>query len=451
VAAASGEPPPPGVDANSTSGRDEPGSSTFTPSQTFAYDAAGNRLEVTDNGMTTKYQPNAANQYEQIVTGTEIVEPQFDPLGNLLQDDRNTYTWDSDIHLLSVSTMSKERPGTKNQEQRTDFRYDPLHRRVARLEKQSELALFTHDGWNVIQEHSGNVKLKTSNLERSARHTWGEDLSGTLQGAGGVGGLLSTIHNVAKTKTQEQEIASWFHYDSNGNVILLTDVAGDASARYAYDAFGQTLTGTGIAADLNCYRFSTKPIESGSGLAYYGYRYYDPVSGRWPSRDPIGELGGLNIYAMTGNSMIGGIDKLGFSPRCPSSTCGGYSFSLSRGEGCCNDTDVYVASEGQCCNGTGVGNYTPYYVILGYGSPEACANEGIQEVLAAGFDDGDDSNNDAWTGGFVRGGFSTIAGGVATIAGAHPVIRGTASATFAGGGLASYFALRESCLRESCY
>ena len=40
--------------------------------------------------MTTTYQPNAANQYEQIVIGSEIVEPEFDRNGNLLQDDRNT-------------------------------------------------------------------------------------------------------------------------------------------------------------------------------------------------------------------------------------------------------------------------------------------------------------------------------------------------------------------------
>lgn len=266
--------------------------------------------------MTTKYQPNAANQYEQIVTGTEIVEPEFDPLGNLLQDDRNIYTWDSDIHLLSVSTISMGRPGTKNQEQRTEFRYDPLHRRVARLENQSELTLFTHDGWNVIQEHSGNVKLETSNLKRSARHTWGEDLSGTLQGAGGVGGLLGTIHNVSKTKTQEQEIASWLHYDSNGNVILLTDVAGDASARYAYDAFGQTLTAIGIAADLNCYRFSSKPIESGSGLAYYGYRFYDSMNGRWLSVDPLKEAGGLNLYSIVNNAPTHKYDLLGLKD-CP--------------------------------------------------------------------------------------------------------------------------------------
>ena len=90
VASASAESPPNGAAADSNL---KPETLNFEPSQTFSYDPAGNRLEVTDNGMTTKYQPNAANELEQIVTGTEIVEPQFDPLGNLLQDDRNTYTW----------------------------------------------------------------------------------------------------------------------------------------------------------------------------------------------------------------------------------------------------------------------------------------------------------------------------------------------------------------------
>ena len=88
----------------------------FEPTQTFRYDPAGNRLESTDKGMTTTYQPNAANQYEQIVIGSEIVEPEFDRNGNLLQDDRNTYTWDSDIHLLSVTTKPKAKPETKNPE-----------------------------------------------------------------------------------------------------------------------------------------------------------------------------------------------------------------------------------------------------------------------------------------------------------------------------------------------
>ena len=49
-------------------------------------------------------------------------------------------------------------------------------------------------------------------------------------------------------------------------------------------------------------------------VADYGYRFYDPVTGRWPSRDPIGENGGENLYALSGNDAIGLVDILGFAP-----------------------------------------------------------------------------------------------------------------------------------------
>ena len=90
-----------GTSANSSKTNSE--TETFTPDQTFAYDAAGNRKEITRDGMTTIYQANAANQYAQIATGTEVVEPVYDELGYLLEDDRNTNTWDADIHLMSVT------------------------------------------------------------------------------------------------------------------------------------------------------------------------------------------------------------------------------------------------------------------------------------------------------------------------------------------------------------
>jgi uncharacterized protein RhaS with RHS repeats len=49
------------------------------------------------------------------------------------------------------------------------------------------------------------------------------------------------------------------------------------------------------------------------GVADYGYRYYDPVTGRWPSRDPIGEEGGLNLYGFCGNDSISQFDALGLA------------------------------------------------------------------------------------------------------------------------------------------
>jgi uncharacterized protein RhaS with RHS repeats len=47
------------------------------------------------------------------------------------------------------------------------------------------------------------------------------------------------------------------------------------------------------------------------GVTYYQYRYYDPVTGRWPSRDPIGERGGVNLYSFVGNDGVNWWDPLG--------------------------------------------------------------------------------------------------------------------------------------------
>jgi RHS repeat-associated protein len=59
------------------------------------------------------------------------------------------------------------------------------------------------------------------------------------------------------------------------------------------------------------YRFSTKPSDPTTGFYYYGYRWYDPVTGRWPSRDPIGERGGINLYGFVENDSIVEFDVFG--------------------------------------------------------------------------------------------------------------------------------------------
>jgi RHS repeat-associated protein len=58
-------------------------------------------------------------------------------------------------------------------------------------------------------------------------------------------------------------------------------------------------------------RSRPKCRHPGPGVADYGYRYYDPVTGRWPSRDPIGERGGVNLYGFVSNAAVERIDILG--------------------------------------------------------------------------------------------------------------------------------------------
>jgi len=55
-----------------------------------------------------------------------------------------------------------------------------------------------------------------------------------------------------------------------------------------------------------------------SGVRYYGFRYYNPSTGRWLSRDPAEEQGGLNLYGFIGNSSVNAIDLLGLvmKPEC---------------------------------------------------------------------------------------------------------------------------------------
>jgi RHS repeat-associated protein len=104
--------------------------------------------------------------------------------------------------------------------------------------------------------------------------------------------------------------SSYPTYDGNGNVSEYLDSTGQVIAHYEYDPFGNTVVNTDTANQF-AYRFSTKPIASATGLYYYGYRYYDPLTGRWPSRDPIEERGGLNLYGFAGNDLQNWIDYLG--------------------------------------------------------------------------------------------------------------------------------------------
>jgi RHS repeat-associated protein len=61
-------------------------------------------------------------------------------------------------------------------------------------------------------------------------------------------------------------------------------------------------------AKLNPFRFSTKYQDDETDLLYYGYRYYNASTGRWLSRDPIEEKGGLNLYGFVGNNPISFFD-----------------------------------------------------------------------------------------------------------------------------------------------
>ncbi|MEI2725050.1 MAG: RHS repeat-associated core domain-containing protein [Verrucomicrobiota bacterium] len=125
-----------------------------------------------------------------------------------------------------------------------------------------------------------------------------------LQGAGGVGGLLAVNDAVNGVHFSA--------YDGNGNVAALVKATdGTVSATYEYGPFGELLRGTGLMTKSNPFRFSTKFHDDESDQLYYGYLSYNPTTGRWPNRDPLGERGGENLYANCRNDVINSVDWLG--------------------------------------------------------------------------------------------------------------------------------------------
>jgi RHS repeat-associated protein len=157
---------------------------------------------------------------------------------------------------------------------------------------------FLYDSWNLIAE------LNVTNNAVIRSYMWGLDLSGSVQGAGGVGGLLEV-----------NDSANGAHFaasDGNGNVAaLVKGTDGTISAQYEYGPFAEPIRVTGPMGKTNPIRFSSKYTDDESDFLYYGHRYYNPSTGRWLSRDPIGEWGGVSLYACVINNPISYVDTDG--------------------------------------------------------------------------------------------------------------------------------------------
>jgi RHS repeat-associated protein len=238
------------------------GTNTFTA---IAQDSRGR----SDTNTSTCYLP---------ATNTFI----YDLNGNLLSDGTRVFEYDDENQLTAVTVSNSFR---------SEFVYDGKMRRRIRREKvwgsgawnlKSEIR-YIYDRNLVIQERdANNLPLVT--------YTRGRDLSGSLQGAGGIGGLLARTDH-ALLATGAPGAHAYYHSDGNGNITALINTNQLIVARYLYDPFGNILSQSGPLALANGYRFSSKEAHDPSGLVYFGWRFYDPSLQRWLNRDPLGEQG----------------------------------------------------------------------------------------------------------------------------------------------------------------
>jgi len=298
-------------------------SATAGEDRGYLYDAAWNLTKRTNyvgaNPVTTSYTVNSRNELTK-VGGADY---HYDGNGNRIdiREDLPLYEYDDENQLVTV----EYNPGW-----RSEFSYDGRGRLRQRLEYSgapgnwtlTATTRYVYDGMRVIQERNA------SNVP-TVSYTRGTDLSGSLEGAGGIGGLLARSHGYSAGNWSTH---NYYHADGNGNITYLVNSSQGLAAKYRYDPYGNTLSMSGTLASVNVYRFSSKELHINSGLYYYGFRWYDPITQRWPNRDPINEIGfklltrsrspfnfgeEKNLYAFVGNNPVNQFDPDGQKKKGP--------------------------------------------------------------------------------------------------------------------------------------
>lgn len=222
----------------------------------------------------------------------------YDSNGNLTNDGVRSMSYDSENQLTNVTLVGIVKK---------DFIYDGLNRLRIKREygwiggtwnKTNEIR-FVWDGNSIVQ-------LRDSNNVPTLTLTRGLDLSGSLQGAGGIGGILAM--------TEGNGVNSYFHNDASGNVTALMDGSEQIVGRRMYDAFGKTIRLTGGKTGANPFGFSSQLQDDTTGFVHYQRRVYLPGFGRFANADPIQEAGGVNLYGFVDNNPLSNIDLFGLDP-----------------------------------------------------------------------------------------------------------------------------------------
>jgi RHS repeat-associated protein len=284
------------------------GSPISTEQMGYKYDPGWNLNQRTNNGSVQTFTVDNQNQ----LTSDGVNSYSYDSNGNLISKSWSspsygslTYTYDDENQLASVATDTSYTPDYARW--KVEFVYDGRMRRRVKKEYTWNSG---YGAWQLNSEtryvYDGNLVIQERNSSNTptVQYTRGTDLSGSFEGAGGIGGMLSRSTGYS-SGTGNWSTHHHYHADGNGNITAMVDSGQSLSASYKYDPYGKLLTSSGTQAGANLYRFSSKEFHVNSGLYYYGYRFYDPNL----------QDGGINLYAFVENSPIDWIDDFGDQAR----------------------------------------------------------------------------------------------------------------------------------------
>ncbi|WP_312209969.1 RHS repeat-associated core domain-containing protein [Pseudescherichia sp.] len=294
--------------------------------RSYTYDDSGNLATLAHTGaasftrtMTTESISNRSVQQNDGGAQTpDEVADWFDANGNLLTlqpsaSGSTPLTWDGSNNLRRVTIVSR----SSDDNDREIYQYSGSRR----VRRQTRTLVNSGSGlWNVDEvRYLPGLELRKSWQETagsSAAPSLTEDLH-VITGQAGRAGIRVLHWETGRP----QEIAAndqvrWSVDDNIGSLALELDSEGQLISREEYYPFGGTAVWAGrneVEASYKTVRYSGKERD-GTGMYYYGHRYYAPWLCRWVSADPAGEVDGLNLYRMVRNNPVSLKDIGGMVP-----------------------------------------------------------------------------------------------------------------------------------------
>ncbi len=261
--------------------------------QTWNYDNSGNWNSTTKtigNTTTTEARNHSTSDQITSIAGNTATH---DAKGNLTDYEINSKTYeveyDLDNRITKVDVNNTD----------VEYRYDALGRRVIRKQGSTTSALI----WWGNSENAEHKHTATQTVIQNDIMSHPTRLNA----------VIARAVDGSKFKLE------WYHKNYLDHVYAVSDDSGDLIEHYRYTAFGEVTiydengnleTSSQIE---NTIMWNTRRLDTVSGYYLYKYRHYDPQLGRWPSRDPIEERGGINLYAFVNNQPINGWDQLGLT------------------------------------------------------------------------------------------------------------------------------------------
>ena len=264
-------------------------------SETFAFDPAHNILS--DKASEGKGGNISSGNRLKEYNGIEYT---YDALGNLiyrqLPNGENQY-YQYDLENQLVRAEIKKPAG--NTEIWT-YAYDPFGRRLSK-ERQDKLAWTSTDPKRTHFVWDGSRLLQEYTYKGSYTYIYTDQDS------------YEPLAQVFDNAKDSKQYLAYFHNDQVGIPREMTDIHGNLLWYGEYTAWGRLKKDERVYQNAHQpFRLQNQYYDEETGLHYNLMRYYEPEAGRFVNQDPIGLLGGDNLYwfAPSANTWI---DPLGLS------------------------------------------------------------------------------------------------------------------------------------------